>query len=57
MKVGSRQDRIYVRRYYDYKTLTFFALAILLVWCISSMPHVFDSKMCTRVDLIRVVHV
>ena len=31
-------------------------LAILLVWCMSGTPHVFDSKTCARVELIRVVH-
>ena len=30
-------------------------LAILLVWCMSGVPRVFDSKMCSRVELIRVV--
>ena len=30
-------------------------LAILLVWCMSGAPRVFDSKTCTRVELIRVV--
>ena len=30
-------------------------LAILLGWCISGAPHIFDSKTCTRVKLIRVM--
>ena len=30
-------------------------LAILFVWCMSGTPRVFDSKTCTRVELIHVV--
>ena len=30
-------------------------LAILLVWCMSGAPHVFDSKTYARVKLIHVV--
>ena len=30
-------------------------LAILLVWCMSGAPHVFNSKTCACVELIHVV--
>ena len=30
-------------------------LAILLVWCMSAAPHVFDSKTCAHVELIHLV--
>ena len=33
-----------------------YKLLALVMWCMSSVPRIFDSKMCARDEFIRVVH-